>query len=512
MGTVNVVVNPLSRRMLLRGSAATLALPFLSSLLPNRALAATDADFRKAAFLVFGHGVYWDNWSPVGPVTLTQVAPGVRAAPLSNLTLGSYFGPDFAPLRSKVSLLEGLDLLAAVGHAHNTSLAGGGHTGGNDSFDARSANSIDTVLARSTKVYPTTANRIPVLRATPYGHTYSHCYEDGNPVILNESDSRAYFNKVVMRVASPGTPTPMPTPGLTDAERRAGRKKLMVDQALDAITALRSSGRLSMADRQVADAFFDFMRDVQTRVNAEAQARPPMMTMPVSSNATCPAPFTPDAAGALARARNMADITVMGLACGVSRLAYLKLLDEHDLVHTLDNANNRVAHATFLRTESLPVASHFMSRMESFIESNGKTLLDNSAVLLTSDLGASKYDNHCGLNVPVMVGGSLNGLLRTGQYVSFAHPTASVTPGGYPGRTLRPGRPYNDLLVSLLRAFGLTSAEYRGSSPGFGVYDCQNGACSGSSSTHSAMLAYYASTYFPANPGRDQALPWWFQG
>jgi hypothetical protein len=423
--------------------------------------------------------------------------------------MGSYFGPEFAPLRNKLSLLEGLDLLAAVGHAHNTCLAGGGHTGGNDTTDPRSPNSIDTVLARSSRVYSTTAGRIPVLRATPYGHTYTHCYEDGNAVIINESNSRVFFDKVVAGLT--GQSTMPPAAGLSDAARRAGRKKLMVDHSLDAITALRASGRISSADRIVADTFFDFMRDVQTRVNAEAltMAPPP----PPMSSATCPSPYVADGTSALTRARNMADILVMGLACGRSRLGYFKLLDEHDLVHTLDNAGNRTAHATFLRTESLPVAAHLMARMDSLMESNGKTMLDNSAVLLTSDLAASKYDNHCGVNVPVVVAGGLNGLLRTGQYVSFTHPTANVSAGNYPGRPLRPGRPYNDLLVSLLRSFGLTSSEYRGSSPGFGVYTCQNGACGPNASrTHDAMLSYYASTYFPANPNRDQALPWWFQG
>lgn len=509
-----VVVDPRSRRMFLKGLSGTaLALPFLPSLASQALAAAGEAEYRKAAFLVFSHGVYWDNWAPTN-VPLSPVSANVRAGPLAGATFGSYFPSDFANVRGKLSILDGLDMLQAVGHARNTALAAGGHFEGNDTNNPRSPNSIDVVLARSAKVYPA-PGKIPVLRVDPYDGGYSHCYENGSHIFLDESRSRPLFDKVLGKLGAGGAMPPAPA-GLSASERQARRKKLMVDSSLSSIQALLGSSRLSSADKGVAGNFFDFMRDVQTRVNAEAQPSMGTPALPPTSY-SCPQPYGADGASALSRAKNMADITVMAMACGVTRLSYFALLSEHDYVHTVDGSSERTAHANFLRNESLPVASHVMNRMEQLVEGNGKTMLDNSAVLLTSDLASSKYDNHCGVNAPVLVGGSLNGLLRTGQMISYANTSAPLNPGGYTGRQLYGGRPYNDLLVSILRGFGLTSAEYRGGSPGFGVYDCQSnvGSCgAGNSTTHRDLLSYYSSRYFAAgsNPNKDVPLPHYFLG
>ena len=106
---------------------------------------------------------------------------------------------------------------------------------------------------------------------------------------------------------------------------------------------------------------------------------------------------------------------------------------------------------------------------------------------------ASSYENHNGLNVPVVVGGGLNGMLRTGQMISYYDQTSPLIINGqyqqsngltyngiFPGNTVYGGRPYNDLLLTIMKSFGLTSADYGPN--GYGVYDCQNttGLCTAS--------------------------------
>ena len=513
-----VAIESNSRRMFLRGLGTTLALPFLPSLFSENAYAAVAADYRKAAFMIFSHGAYWGNWAPTN-VNLTQVAANVRAGSLANATLGIYFPSDYANIRNKITILQGLDMTGITGHAHNSSLAAGGHSGGNDFEFARSPNSIDVILSKSTKVY-SSEPYFRVLRLGPYGFTFSHCYENGSGITFSTSDAQSFFNivKTGLTAATAPASTTSTSSGLSDQMRAAGRKKLMVDSSFNSIQALLNGNKISAADKNVAQNFFDYLRDIQTRTNTLASGGGGGgSTPPPPSTLTCNANYQATD-NDFDKAKSQVDLMILAMACGLTKLSYFSLPSEHDYVHNVNQPDQRLAHANYIRTESALLASYAMNKMDSITEGNGKTMLDNSAVVHTSDIGASKYDNHCGLNLPIVVGGGLNGMLKQGQMISYYNTTQTPILSNYSdfgnGDNIYGGRPYNELLISIMRSFGLTT-EYVNETGGYGVYDCQyNGAActSSSSSTHAAMVDYYAKVFLPNYRNKNMGLPYYYMG
>jgi hypothetical protein len=505
-----VTYNPFSRRMFLQGAGSLLALPFLPSMMENAY--AADADYRKALFMPFLHGAYWDNWAPSG-VNMTQIATNVRAGSLSNATLGPYFPADFNSLKNKISIIQGLDHIAACQHGQNTFLGAGGNAEGNSVENPMVKNTLDVILAKNKKVYtvrPTT----DVIRMDPMGFLYSHCYDNGSFLFL-DSNTQSFYNQITSKLTGGTTPTTMPPAGLSNAQKLTGRQKLMVDRSIASIQTLMNSTKISNSDKVVASNFFDLLRDVQTRLMSELAGTTPPVTPPPAM--ACAKPALNNPGGAVAKTKAQADLMVLALACGVTRLGYFMLDSEHDYVHLLDDAGSRAAHVNYLRDESWYAAAYIMKQMDAITESNGKTLLDNSGVLLSSELAISKYDNHCGLNVPVIVGGGLNGMLRQGEFISYYNTSAPLmTKGGsYVGSTIYGGRPYNELMITFAKAFGLTQAEYNnnGTGQGFGVYDCVGTFCgSKDSSTQQKVIDYYKKTFLPGYTNKDQALPHYYLG
>ena len=514
---LQITAQTLDRRMFLGGAGSMLMLPFLSSLLPEKAWSATENDYRKAFFMPWAHGVYWKNWQPSG-VAMNQVAPNVMAGSLANATLGAYFPDEFRDLRTKMSVVEGLDLLSVSNHMHNTSLAAGGHAGGNDFEFARSPNSLDVILSKSTKVYASSP-KFRVLRADPYNYFFLHCYENGRGMTMDQTRAAAFFKSVFGSGGTAPTPTPAPSTGLSAAQKLAGRKKLLVDSAIAPIQALLQSSKISTNDRAVASNFFDYLRDTQTRINADVSSGGSQPTTPPPQPmVSCGPTYTAPAANELAEAKNVADTIVLALACGLTKLAYMPLKSEHDLVHNVNDSTSRAKHVSFLRDEMMPVPAYVMKRMDSITEANGKTLLDNSAVLLCSDLGSSKYDNHNGLNVSTVIAGGLNGMLRQGQHISYFNRASELKSGGQTlaksmgyVEPLFGGRPYNEALISIMRGFGLTN-EYVGAQGGFGVYDLDDGGTNGADATQKAMLAYYNSVFLPSYGNKNVGLPYFYLG
>jgi hypothetical protein len=172
---------------------------------------------------------------------------------------------------------------------------------------------------------------------------------------------------------------------------------------------------------------------------------------------------------------------VAALACDVTRVAGYTLsqyawtdtatsMDLHTAAHD-DQDFNRI-HAQWYAQR----AASLMSRMDAITEANGNTLLDNSIVYFGS--GAAQGD-HGHIDHPVLVGGSAGGRLRTGEYIDYRQrPFVSVPQayGSNQARRLNIGRPYNELLVTFLRAMGLQPADWRrlGQTRGFGFYNLED--------------------------------------
>ena len=159
--------NSLSRRFFLQGAAGALVLPVLPSLLSGRAYADAAASSPVRFLQVFS------SYGPSAPLfygTLTanqRVSPNVNVRALSGISgaLSPMIGADFNALRSKFSVLRGLDVFS-VSNGHNRVFAScaSSYAKGldGDRYPPITGQvSADTLMANSTKVY---ASTVPVAR------------------------------------------------------------------------------------------------------------------------------------------------------------------------------------------------------------------------------------------------------------------------------------------------------------------------------------------------------------
>jgi hypothetical protein len=99
----------------------------------------------------------------------------------------------------------------------------------------------------------------------------------------------------------------------------------------------------------------------------------------------------------------------------------------------------------------------------------GTSLLDNTIILFTNEHSwGNAY--HSGKTLPVMTIGSAGGALKTGYYFNCIQPPSPTNPNGYAGR------PYKQLLISIMKAVGLQPNEYlsvggRDNPNGFGDFE-----------------------------------------
>ena len=118
------------------------------------------------------------------------------------------------------------------------------------------------------------------------------------------------------------------------------------------------------------------------------------------------------------------DNMFMALACGQSRLAHLIWAGEtsqlshpwlgfNDLHHDLSHRDNEPAVKVKLTKINRWYAEefgYFIGRMDSVVEGNGKTMLDNSLVIWLNGMGEGK--NHTRNNIPFVLAGLGGGASR----------------------------------------------------------------------------------------------------
>jgi hypothetical protein len=85
--------------------------------------------------------------------------------------------------------------------------------------------------------------------------------------------------------------------------------------------------------------------------------------------------------------------------------------------------------------------ARLLAKLDSYTEENGKTLLDNSAILYANELSDGKA--HSFIDLPFIVAGSAAGYFKQGEYVKLAEPGNNKV------------APHNRLLTTLVNAMGV---------------------------------------------------------
>ncbi len=392
----------ISRRRILRGLGVTVALPWLESFPvwgdEPRKSGGSEAPVRLG-ILFSGNGFHSKEWWAKGEGK--QMELGQVLAPLN----------DF---REKMLVIRGLfNAEALKGNIHSSQtgnllsgapLASGG--------EIRSGTSIDQLLAQryggSTKV--------PSLALG--------C-EKSNPSV-HKNYSMLYSSHISW--SSPTTPTPLEIYPALAFDRLFKNEANKGDQSvLDAV--LSDAGRLrrdiSTSDKRKLDEYLDSVRDVEQRIanagkKGELQGWRPTLDQP---NMARPADGIPQ--DIAEHMRLMVDIVVLGFQTDTTRIATLKLNNDHSSLRFPNLGVDYMIHHLLSHTDTadwLKVNQFFLQQLAYLarkldaIQEGPRTLLDNTMLLYCSSMLTG---NHEARQLPVVLMGGGGGRIRGGRVLDY---------------------------------------------------------------------------------------------
>lgn len=397
----------LSRRTVLRGAGAALALPFLEQMRPSRADADPAPPPRRFLGLYVPCGMYMQKFTP----------PDVGSA----YTLTPILQP-LAAYRNDFLVLSGLANRPAQpdgpgDHASGTaSCFTATHPYRTEGSDIRNGISIDQAIANQIGQY----TRFPSLQlGTFQGADVGGC--DGGY-------SCAYINNVSW--ASPTTPLSKEiepqslfdrlTGDLQLSEAEARKRRHYQQSVLDVVRedSNRLQAKLGSTDNRKLDEYLTSVREIERRIQSQA---------PACALGTRPNPPV----DIRDRTRLMLDLIVVAFQCDLTRVVTFMLENggsnyAFDFLGLSGGHHEYSHHGTIqvnldalqaIDTWEMQQLAYFLGRMKAVQEAGG-TLLDNSVVLMTTEISDGDAHNHT--NMPVIVAGKGRGAISPGRHVRFA--------------------------------------------------------------------------------------------
>ncbi len=393
-----------SRRTMLRGLGVTMALPWMESV-----AVWGDQDVRKGvsseaptrfAVLFAGNGFHSKEWWAKGSG--------------SNMELGRVLTP-LSDLCEKTTFIRGLyNAEALKGNIHSSQtgnllsgapLASGG--------EIRSGTSIDQYLAQTYG------------RSTKVPSLVLGC-EKSNPSV-HKNYSMIYSSHISW--SSPTTPTPLelyPALAFDRLFKDSAQKgdKSVLDSILEDASSLRRS--ISTSDQRKLDEYLDSVRDVEQRIEragsrGELQGWRPTLERP---NIDRPADGIPQDVGE--HMRLMCDILVLGFQTDTTRIATLKLNNDHSSMRFPKLGVDYMIHHLLSHSDTedwLKVNQFFVEqlayiakRLDS-IQEGERTALDNSILMFCSSMLTGSHDAS---NLPVVLVGRAGGKVGTGRVLDYS--------------------------------------------------------------------------------------------
>lgn len=407
----------LSRRTLLRGAGAAVAIPFLDAMRPAALTAATPAQARRVAVVYVPNGIVMNQWLPAKTGTDFEFTRILK--PLERF-------------REDITLVSQISNHAAIAGK------GGGHAKASGSFlsgaspkytagaDVRAGVTFDQLLAR--RFAPDT--RVPSLQlgcedsrmvgncdtGSSCAYTNSLSWRDPETPLAVDVNPRSVFERLF------GTMDPS-----LDAATRARRmlyKKSILDMTREDTKAL--AGSLGAADKRKLDEYFTSIREVETRI-AKAETAP---EIPVGEKPSgIPFDFRE-------YVKLMFDLQVIAWQSDISRVSTMMIGREgsvrtypeigvpdphHPLTHHRGHPDF-IEKVTKINCLHVELFSHFIEKLKATKDGDG-SLLDHSAILYGGALSdGNQHSNH---NLPLLVAGHAGGL-RGGRHVAAPEKTPAA--------------------------------------------------------------------------------------
>jgi hypothetical protein len=400
----------LSRRTMLRGAGATLALPLLDAMIPaGTALAQTAAKpAPRLGFIYFPHGAIISSWSPQQTGRDFQISPILK--PLE-------------PYRKHLTIVSGLRNKGGESSDPHGIMAGTWLSCyGVANRDDDKGTTADQLAAR----HFAGNTPMPSLELTGEG---------GNATCGQGATGCGFGSTVSFR--TPFQPLPMEDnprkvfyqlfgQGDTGEERKAILAE--TDSLLDYVMAEGKAlnKRIGAADRARVSNYLDSVREVEQRIARLAVSKSQTMDLPNAPQGV------PDEFGAhldalfdlilLAWQTNQTQVASMMMAKEVSMRTYPNLsITEafHPLSHHANDAG-KIERLVRIQNYHTQVFAKFIDKLAKTEDGDG-TLLDHSMVLYGSNMSNSDLHNNDPL--PNAILGTGYGKLKGGQHVKYPQDT-----------------------------------------------------------------------------------------
>jgi hypothetical protein len=408
----------LSRRTVLRGLGATVALPLLDAMTPALARAGGMRPVRLA-FTYIPNGVTLADWTPKGVDAQYELSRILQ--PL-------------APFKDDVLVLSGL----AAKNANALGDGPGDHARAGACFltgvhprktagaDIQNGVSVDQIAAQAMGK----DTRLPSIELG--------CEESRTVGNCDSGYSCAYTNSIAWRTAT----TPMPPEtnprsaferlfGIEDVAlspeqraRRARRRTSVLDVVGERTRALVSS--LGPSDRRKMDEYLYAVREIERQIE---RAEKDGIEVPegVEKPAGIPATFAE-------YVKLMFDMQVLAFQADVTRVATMMIgregslqtypeIDVPDSHHPLTHHRGQpdfVEKVTKINTYHAQLFAHFLARLKATPDVDG-TLLDNTVIVYGSAIADG--DKHTHEDLPVLLAGRGAGRVRPGRHLVYPRDT-----------------------------------------------------------------------------------------
>jgi hypothetical protein len=446
MGTERSRRSALTRRFFLGGAGAAVAIPFLPSaarFFGERGIARAGGTEctspRRLLAWYLPNGIHMDAFRP--------------SSTGSDYTMPTILEP-LASYKDDLLVITGLANRPGQSDGPGDHAAGTGsfitatHVYKTDGADIRNGISMDQVAA----MHIGTCTRFPSLELGVEGGESAGSCDSGY--------SCAYSRNISW--SGPTTPMPKmtnpqaifdrlfegfdPTASVAEIERRRAYQSSVLDYALDDANALQP--RLGATDRRKLDEYLTSLREVELRVAA--------IEAPL-----CDRPDRPGAdLDVTAKIDVLSDLQVVALQCDLTRVItfmmgnagsgrtydFLGIGEGHHTISHHDSNTENFRKLIEIDRWEMERFAYFLGRMKSVVDADGTSLLDSSAIYLSSEISDGNRHNHDDL--PVIVAGRAGGAIETGRHLAYD------------------GTPMADLFVRLLNDVGVPITEFGDDSTG----------------------------------------------
>ncbi len=433
----------LSRRAVLRGAGASVALPWLEAMAPRRSAYA--AGPKRLIVMFSPSGSVRENWTPTG--TETEFALSRILAPLDRHkkdlvvldgvdNVAATHGPGDEHQKGMGTALTGIELLPGASKGGDPTRPPAGLAGGV---------SIDQEVVRRTR--PNT--RFPSLElgvqsgmaGTPWGYM---AYRGPNQPLPPDSSPKSVFDRIFSDLLITGQDN-------SGALQLRRDRKTVLDAVLRNYKLL--SPKLGTEDRRKVEAHLATVDELQQRLSA------PGSDVPISA-VRCirpPAPAFDFRANDNFPKVSLAqmDLLTMAFTCDLTRVATLQWESSvgetrfswlgssrghHDLSHDPDSAADSKEMLTKINAWFAEQIAVLIDKLKAVKDGDG-TLFDNTLILWVNDL--SRGNAHSHPDMPFLLAGSAGNAIRTGRFLKYAGTVS-----------------HNNLLVSVLNAMGVETRTF----------------------------------------------------